>query len=251
MTRYGLPIAVGALILSLALALLMGLTGSGQAVVLSRIAEIEALLDSHYWIALVIYVAAFAVLISLTLPLATLFSITGGYLFGVAVGAGAALIAMTSGAMLTFVLVRATAGPVRVQRLQSKRSRAVFELLDANVFYYVALLRVVPIAPCFAVNAGAAVTGIDTTRFLIASLIGLTPSALIYASAGAGLNELVEAQEILTPRLLLAPEVGLPLLGVVVLLAASWMMRGPLSGRVSRPAGKEWHDKSKPRGRKS
>lgn len=235
MNRHRFAIAVGALILSIVLAVLSLLNSNVQDFILGLIGQLEQLLETHYWIAIVIYVAAFAVLITATLPLATLLTVTGGYLFGVSAGAAAALAAMTLGAVATFSLIRFLGLQVERSQLRSSRSKAVFELLDHNAILYVTLLRVVPVAPCFAVNAGAAMTHIGSGKFILASMAGLTPSAIVYSSAGAGLDELIDASEIVTFRLLLEPEIGLPLLGIVLLVALSWAIRRHKPGNTVQP----------------
>lgn len=234
MNRRRFAIAIGALSLSVILAVLSLMSTAVQDFVLGFIAHLEQLLETHYWSAIVIYIVTFAALITATLPLATLLTITGGYLFGLPAGAAAALTAMTLGALATFKLIRFLGLEVEQSRLRSGRAKTVFELLDHNAVLYVTLLRVVPVAPCFAVNAGAAMTHLGTGKFILASLAGLTPSAVVYASAGAGLDELLDASEIVTFRLLLQPEIGLPLVGIVVLVTLSWLVRRHLPGGTVR-----------------
>lgn len=230
MNQRRFALAIGALILSVILAVLSLMSSAVQDFILGLIGQLELLLESRYWTAIVIYVIAFAALITVTLPLATLLTVTGGYLFGVSAGAAAALIAMTLGAIATFALVRFLGLQIEQSHLRSSRAKTAFELLDHNAVLYVTLLRVVPVAPCFAVNAGAAMTRIGSGKFLLASMAGLTPSSIVYASAGAGLEELVDASEVVTFRLLLEPEIGLPLLGIVVLVALSWAVRRHIAG---------------------
>jgi len=222
--------ALAALTLSVILALVVGLSHTGQDAALRLVGSLEGLVDRFYWPGVVVYVLAFAVLISLTLPTATVFTVAGGFLFGAGVGSAAALAGMTLGAVLTFAFMRLLGVREDSGFLREGRARSVLELMDRNAVFYVTLLRIVPVAPCFAVNAGAAITRIDFPRFLIASLVGLTPSAFVYGSVGAGLDALVDASEVMSPVLLLEPRIGLPMLGVVVLVTVSWLLRHRLPG---------------------
>jgi len=223
-------LALAALILSVLLAVVVGLTEAGQEQVLRAIAQMEGLSERHFWPGLMIYVLAFAILITLTLPMATVFTVAGGFLFGAGIGSAAALAGMMLGAILTFTLMRLLGVREDSAFLRQGRASAVFALMDRNAVFYVTLLRIVPVAPCFAVNAGAAITTIDFPRFVIASLIGLTPSALVYAGVGAGLDTLLEARRALSPALLLEPNIGLPMLGIVALITLSWLLRNWLPG---------------------
>lgn len=222
--------AVAALTVSVVLAVAVGLSDVGQAATLSLVGGLESLIERFYWPGVIIYIFAFAVLITLTLPMATVFTVTGGFLFGAGIGSAAALSAMTLGAILTFGLMRMLKVREDSRFLRHGRARAVFELLDRNAFFYVALFRIVPVAPCFAINAGAAFTRLDPARFLIASLVGLAPSSVVYASLGSGLDSLISAPEVMNPAILVEPRIALPLLGMVVLIGVSWLLRNRLPG---------------------
>lgn len=222
--------ALATLTLSVVMAFAIGLTDAGQDAALALISRLEGWVDRYFWPGVLGYVMAFAILISLTLPMATLFTVAGGFLFGAGVGSAAALAGMTLGAVLTFGIMRLLKVREDSAFLRHGRARALFEVMDRNAVFYVTLLRIVPVAPCFAVNAGAAITRIDFPRFAIASLVGLTPSAFVYGGVGAGLDTMLEARRVLSPALLLEPRIGLPLLGVVVLVMISWLLRNRLPG---------------------
>lgn len=225
-----IKLALAALTVSVLLAFAVALTDIGQDAVLRLIGQLEGVVDRFYWPGVVVYALAFAVLITLTLPAATVFTIAGGFLFGPVVGSAAALVGMTLGAALTFGLMRVLRVREDSAFLRKGRAQTVFAVMDRNAIFYVTLLRIVPVAPCFAVNAGAAITRIDFPRFLVASVIGLAPSAFVYGSVGSGLDTLLEAREVMTPAILLEPRIGLPMLGVVVLISVSWLFRRHLPG---------------------
>ncbi|HSH27210.1 MAG TPA: VTT domain-containing protein [Wenzhouxiangella sp.] len=225
-----IKLAAAALALSIVLAFAVALTDVGQAAVLRLVGQLESVVAAHFWPGIFIYVLAFAVLITLTLPAATVFTVAGGFLFGAGAGAAAALAGMTLGAVLTFVLMRLLGVREDSAFLRKGRARSLFDVMDRNAVFYVMLLRIVPVAPCFAVNAGSAFTRIDLTRFLIASLVGLTPSAIVYAGVGSGLDALLDARGLMSPALLLEPEIGLPMLGVLLLICISWRLRRRLPG---------------------
>jgi uncharacterized membrane protein YdjX (TVP38/TMEM64 family) len=223
-------IALTALALSVILAFAVLLSDAGQASALSMIATLQGFVEAHYWPGVAVYVVAFAVLISLTLPMATLFTVAGGFLFGAGIGSAAALGGMAAGAALTFCAMRLLGVREDSSALRHGRAEALFDIMDRNAVFYVMLLRIVPVAPCFAVNAGAAITRIDFPRFLLASLVGLAPSAFVYGSVGAGLDSLLEAREVVSIKLLLEPEIALPMLAVLALIGVSWLLRRHLPG---------------------
>lgn len=225
-----ITLALAALTVSIVLAFAVALTDVGQESVLRLIGQLEGLIARHFWPGVAAYILAFAVLITLTLPAATIFTIAGGFLFGAWVGSAAALAGLILGAVLTFTLMRLLGVREDSAFLREGRAQTIFEIMDRNAVFYVILLRIVPVAPCFAVNAGAAITRVDFSRFLIASTVGLAPSAIVYGGVGSGLDTLLEAKEVMSPALLLEPRIGLPMLGVVALIVASWLLRKHLPG---------------------
>lgn len=225
-----IKLALAALTVSIVLAFAVALSNAGQDAVLRLIGRLDVVVAQHFWPGVVVYILAFAVLITLTLPLATVFTVAGGFLFGPTAGSAAALAGMTLGAVLTFSLMRWLGVREDSRFLREGKAKSAFEIMDRNAVFYVTLLRIVPVAPCFAVNAGAAITRIDFGRFLIASLVGLTPSAIVYGGVGSGLDTLLEAREVMSPALLLEPRIGLPMLGVVTLVLISWVFRNRLPG---------------------
>jgi len=230
MPRARLTIALLAIALSMALAAVAVVTDVGQTAGIALVASLERLLAQYFWATLFVYVATMAVVLSLTLPLATLMTVTAGFLFGAGLGGLAALSGMTLAAVLTFGAMRALGVQRDAETISSARMRALYELLDRNALFYVVLLRVVPAAPCFTVNAGAALTQIDFGRYAIASTIGLVPASFVYAGIGAGLNDLVDARGVLGPELLLEPTIALPLLGMASLVGLTWLLRRRLPG---------------------
>lgn len=225
-----IKLSAAALTISIVLAFAVGLTDFGQELILRLVGQLEGWVSSHYWPGVALYVITFAIVITLTLPAATAFTIAGGFLFGAWVGSAAALAGMVLGAALTFGLMRFLRVREDSSVLYQGRTRALLELMDRNAVFYVTLFRIVPVAPCFVVNAGAAITRIDFTRFLVASMVGLTPPSVVYAGVGAGLDTLLEAREVMSPAILLEPRIGLPMLGVVLLICISWLLRHRLPG---------------------
>lgn len=185
---------------------------------------LETRIEDYFWIALLAYTVLFSLLVLTTLPVGTLFCLAGGYLFGTALGATGALLAATTGATLTLLLVREVGG----RRLRGIISRGRLErwlrLLERDATWYLILLRVIPVMPFFPINAAAGATRIGVRHFMVATAIGLTPTTIIYASIGNGLNSVVEARETAGPELLLEPQVATPLALLAVLTMIGWFV---------------------------
>ena len=228
------PLTAGLILGLIFVASVLALLGTGQQWLLDLLSLVEAGKRQHLLAMIVVYVLAFAVLATLTLPVGSLFCLAAGYLFGIITGFLAALTGALLAAGLTFVIIRHFGGSGVRQRLAKGRAAPWLHSLERDATWYLILLRIVPIAPYFAVNATAAVTGIGMTHFMLATAIGLLPTTIVYAAVGAGLGSLVDARDILGPELLLNPEIALPLAGLILIVICSWFFRRRLQPR-SRP----------------
>lgn len=231
-----LPLTAGLLLGVIFVAAVVALAGAGQGWLFEILALVEAGKREHLAAMVVAYVLAFAVLATLTLPVGTLFCLAAGYLFGIPLGFLAAMTGALLGGALTFVLVRCFGGASVRRQLAAGRAAPWLGALERDATWYLVLLRIVPVAPYFAVNAAAAVTGIGLGHFLLATAAGLVPTTIVYAAVGSGLESLLEARDMLGPALLLEPEIGLPLLGLVAIIVTSWLIRRRLLSHHSGPA---------------
>jgi len=172
-----------------------------------------------------VFALIFALTTGLTLPTATLLCLAAGYLFGVIVGSIVSMGGALGGALITFAGMRFIAGERVRNFLLRGRTKGLVHLLERDSFFYLLALRVVPVAPFFAINAAGAMIRISARRFLLATGLGLTPLVLVYVSVGAGLETLLEAGRVNGPAVLLRPRLLLPLLALLVVLVLGVMVR--------------------------
>ena len=180
----------------------------------------------HLVVVLVAYVLAYAAVVTLSLPGATVLTLAGGYMFGQWLGTGITVIAATLGATLLFLaartafadLLRARAGPW-LTRMQGG--------FKANAFSYLLFLRLVPAFPFFVVNLVPAFLGVELGTFVLATFIGIIPGTFVYTSVGAGLKSVVDNDasfslgHVLTPQVLTAL-IGLALLSLLPVAYKAW-----------------------------
>ena len=217
--------------LIVALLMLAAIAWIGMDPAISALEWLELRVDRYFWPALAAYTALFTLLVLTTLPIGTIFCLVGGYLFGLSLGSAAAVLAATSGATLTLLLVRGLGGSELRNKLNRSRLEPWLKLLERDATWYLILLRLIPVMPFFPVNAAAGLVHIRVRHFAAATALGLLPTTLIYASIGNGLNSVMEARELAGPDLLLEPEVGLPLAALAVLIVTALILRRRLLGR--------------------
>lgn len=193
---------------------------------LERYATLDTLRDNrealsqwvaaHWALAILIYVAAYALMVAFSLPGALAATLTGGFLFGTVVGGLATVLAATAGATVLFIaaktafgdLLRAKAGPA-IKRME--------EGFRENAFSYLLVLRLVPIFPFFLVNLAPAFFGVTLPTFTAATFIGIVPGTFVFASLGNGLGAVFDAGRAPDLGLIKEPQVILPLLALAAL----------------------------------
>lgn len=197
---------------------------------------IEALLileqwtEQHRLTALLLHIAAFTLLATASLPIGTLMCLSAGYLFGLSTGAGIAWLGAMSAAMLTFLIARAALKPpitlTWLPQAISRRLHVLINELEQHAAWYLVLLRIIPVAPFFVVNAAAGASAkLSLRHYTIWSGLGLMPSCLVYAWVGSEVSELIKLEEALSLRRWLEPQVAIPLAILLALLGLSRVLK--------------------------
>jgi uncharacterized membrane protein YdjX (TVP38/TMEM64 family) len=238
------PLAAVILLASLAYYFLGRGGLSLEALVRHRMA-IDGFVAAHGLLAVLAYVGLYVIAVALSVPGAIFLTIAGGFLFGVAVGASAAVIGATIGAMLIFLVARSALGEPLLRRAGPSAAKLAQGFRD-DAFSYLLFLRLVPAYPFFQVNLVPAFAGVRLAPFVTATALGIIPASLVYAFAGTGLDSVITAQknvhqdclaagrsdchmtfdarDVLTPHLL-AALVALGLLALVPVLVKRWRAR--------------------------
>jgi uncharacterized membrane protein YdjX (TVP38/TMEM64 family) len=215
MLRRLLPLAI--LLVGLALFLLFGLERYFSFEMLSRHhAELAAWVADNMAPAMLIFVLLYALAVAFSLPIAVVITPVGGFLFGIWLGSLLSVIGATLGSVAVFLaartafydLFRARAGAT-LARLEDGFRR--------DSFNYLLFLRLVPVFPFWLVNIVPALLGMRPGPYTLATLIGIVPGAVVYASVGASFGMLIERGERPDFGVIFEWRFLLPLLGLAAL----------------------------------
>lgn len=215
----GIPLAV------IALAAVLGTLLLGDLLSFETLRKhhgaLMALRDSHFALTVLAFVATYVVIVALSIPGATLATITGGFLFGAGLATPINVISATIGAALVFSAARMGAGDYLARRMDASdgRIRRFKSAIDANQWEALFLIRLIPGVPFFLANLLPAMFGVKLHRFVIATALGIIPGALVYTSLGAGLGEVLARDEAPDLGVILTPPILLPILGLAILSA--------------------------------
>ena len=194
--RLGRPLALLAAVVVLAIAayVIVGKGGlSLEALIRHRMA-IAAFVHAHRVLSVLIYIMTYTAAVAVSLPGAVFLTVTGGFLFGLMLGAAAAVVGATAGATLIFLIARTALGEPLL-RHAGPRAAQLAQGFREDAFSYLLFLRLVPAFPFFLVNLVPAFAGVRLTPFIAATALGVIPAAFVYAFAGTGLDSIIAAQE--------------------------------------------------------
>jgi uncharacterized membrane protein YdjX (TVP38/TMEM64 family) len=221
------------LLLGLALFLLLGLERyfsfemlrDHQAALADQVAH-------HELLAGVVYVVGYALVVAFSLPVSVVVTLLGGFLFGIGLGTVLSVIGATAGSVAVFLAARTAFYDL----FHARAGRALVRLEEGfkrDSFNYLLFLRLVPIFPFWLINIVPALLGMPLGPYVIATLVGIIPGALVYSSVGAGLGALISQGQAPDPGIIFEWRILLPLLGLAVLALAPVLYTHLRSGRTS------------------
>ncbi len=186
-----LPLAV-----IVCLMILVYATGLHKQLTLQNIAENrENLRDyiEHHWLkAILLYTAVYTLAVAVSLPAASILTVTGGLLFGWIAGGITTVFAATLGATIIFLAAKTSLEKVLTRKsgpLLTKIRNGFAE----NAFNYLLFLRFVPLFPFWLVNLASALARIPLKTFVSATFLGIIPITFVISFLGSSLDSVIEA----------------------------------------------------------
>lgn len=173
------------------------------------------------------FVLAYVVIVALSLPGATLATLTGGFLFGLFPGVLYNMAGASLGAVLVFLAARAGFGAEIAAKVATRGGAGARLLagLQANVWSALLTMRLVPVVPFFLANLLPAFAGVRLLPFAVTTVLGIIPGALVFTSVGAGLDAVFAAGGVPDLSVVMKPQVLGPVLGLAALSALPMVLR--------------------------
>ncbi len=155
---------------------------------------LKAFISDKFFFALLAYIALYIVVVALSLPAASLVTLTGGFLFGWLVGGLATVVAATIGATIIFLIAKTALG----EPLAAKAGPWLHKLRDGfqeDALSYLLFLRLVPAFPFWLVNLAPGLLGVKLRTYLLGTFFGIMPGTFAYSYLGVGLDSIIDAQQ--------------------------------------------------------
>lgn len=190
----------------------------------ARREELTAFVQLHWIASLAAYGVLYTIVVALSLPLALVMTLAGGFLFGPVPGGLTALSAATLGSTVSFLACRTAFGDL-VTRKAGPTITKLAEGFRKDAFSYLFTLRIIPVAPLLLINVAAGLAEVSTRTFVTASFVGMAPGSFVYAFLGPGLGTVFERGGEPDLHIIAEPRILLPLIGLACLAMAPAVMR--------------------------
>jgi uncharacterized membrane protein YdjX (TVP38/TMEM64 family) len=139
--------------------------------------------------------------VALSLPIATLLTLLGGFLFGRWLGTLIVVFSATIGALILFLAARSAIG----QTLRDKAGplyNKVQSNMQSNAVGYMLFMRLVPIFPFFLVNIVPALFNIRVMPYVLTTFAGIIPGTFVYVNLGRQLGSIELLSDLVSPATL-------------------------------------------------
>jgi len=137
-----------------------------------------------------LYILTFFILALSALPVTLVMITIGGFLFGTMLGSLYALIALLAGSLSVFKLSKKLFG-YYVQEKYSHELKKFNDNFKKYGFYYLLIVRALPVIPFFIVNLAAGFTHVPTRTFIVTTAIGALPTVLFCSYLGSQCASLI------------------------------------------------------------
>lgn len=171
--------------------------------------------EGHPVRAPLIHMGVYATAIVLLPPTGAFMTTVGGFLFGPALGTLYSVVGATTGATGLFLIARHFLGD-RLRRRAGTLSR-IQEGFQENELAYMFVLRLVPLFPFWLVNIAPAFLGVRLRTFVIGTFFGIIPGGFVFALFGAGIGNILDANQEISVKGVLTPEILAGLVGLACL----------------------------------
>lgn len=156
---------------------------------------VRAYVSAHHARSALWFIVLYSATVAVSLPTAFLLTLAGGYLFGTFEGALYSTLSSALGGLAAFFMMRYVLRDW-VQKRYGQYLKPFNDALSVYGPYFLLVVHLMPFVPYFLINIVAAVSTIGWLMFVLITLLGVFPIALIYSFAGKELSELHSVSDI-------------------------------------------------------
>ena len=185
-----------------------------------------SLRESNLFLVSITFVIFGVFWISVLLGFGSILVLASGFIFGTLIGTVIALITLTLGSSLTYIIANFFFQDL-VKEKFANRFKFLEEKIKTNEFFIIFMLRVIGGTPLQLQNIVPVLFNIKLKNFFFASLLGFVPQVYIFSALGAGLEKQIEKN--LEPpsflQMITSFEIYAPIIGFLFLLILAFFLR--------------------------
>ena len=185
---------------------------------------IQDYISKNLFISFLLFTFSYCFLIICNFPAASLLSLIGGFLYGTWVGGMGIIIGGTIGSFIVFLIAKSFFNDYISKKLLIKY-KFINDYFQKNDLELMLIIRLIPGIPFFAQNLILAGLGAKRSKFLLTTLLGLSPWAIIFASIGRGLEEIFIEDQDLSFTLIAKPEYLIPISIIISLVVVILILK--------------------------
>ena len=185
-----------------------------------------SLRESNLFLVSITFVIFGVFWISVLLGFGSILVLASGFIFGTLIGTVIALITLTLGSSLTYIIANFFFQDL-VKEKFANRFKFLEEKIKTNEFFIIFLVRIIGGTPIQLQNIMPVLFNIKLKNFFFASLLGFVPQVYIFSALGSGLEKQIE-KNIETPsflQMITSFEIYAPILGFFILLLLAFFLR--------------------------
>jgi len=185
-----------------------------------------SLRESNLFLVSITFVIFGVFWISVLLGFGSILVLASGFIFGTLIGTVIALITLTLGSSLTYIIANFFFQDL-VKEKFANRFKFLEEKIKTNEFFVIFIVRIIGGTPIQLQNIIPVLFNIKLKNFFFASLLGFVPQVYIFSALGSGLEKQIE-KNIETPsflQMITSFEIYAPILGFFILLLLAFFLR--------------------------
>ncbi|PCJ95214.1 MAG: hypothetical protein COA45_12255 [Zetaproteobacteria bacterium] len=149
------------------------------------------------------FIGVYVLAVALSLPVATILTLTGGFMFGKWLGTLYVVSAATLGASIIFLVAKTALGKILREKAGGMYAR-VEKNMKENATGYLLFMRLVPIFPFFLVNIIPALFNVRLRVFVLTTFFGILPGSFVFVNLGEQLGEIESLGDLVSMKTLFA-----------------------------------------------
>ncbi len=176
---------------------------------------------------LVVFFLIYVISVAVSIPGATILTLTAGFLFGSLTGTILVSFASSIGATLAMIFARVLLGET-LQKKYQKQLATINQGVEKDGVIYLLSLRLIPLFPFFLINLLMGLTKMSVARFYLFTQLGALPGTFVYVNAGTALSKINKLGDIVSLEIFLS----FAALGILPLLIKFIVM--PLINKIRK-----------------